>query len=131
MDSTSSMRFFAFSLALLLLVFVGSKSLIYLDFVLDQDRIARELCVERSVPESCCAGKCVLESRLDQVERAKGDEQDASLPELPESIVLFQELPDFTLPDPLQSSGDYKIPTSLGELAPGHLRRQQHPPAQV
>lgn len=131
MDRSRSMRFFAFGFAFLLLVFASSKSLVYLDFVIDQERIARELCVERSVPESCCAGKCVLEERLNRLEEAKGEAQDTALPELPEGLVLLQELPDYSLPEILQASLDRCLPASLGEVAAGHLRRPQHPPARA
>lgn len=38
-------------------------------FAANQERIAKELCVERNVENSCCAGKCHLEKTVKAVEK--------------------------------------------------------------
>ncbi len=42
-------------------------------FAANQERIAKELCVERNVENSCCAGKCHLEKTVKAVEKDFSD----------------------------------------------------------
>ncbi|HEY3388400.1 MAG TPA: hypothetical protein VGK38_02435 [Prolixibacteraceae bacterium] len=36
----------------------------YIEYAVNKDYIAKHLCVNRSVPHSCCQGKCYLEKQL-------------------------------------------------------------------
>lgn len=44
------------------------KVYIVIDFKIHQDQIAKELCVEKDIPESSCKGKCQLEKKLSDTE---------------------------------------------------------------
>ncbi len=39
---------------------------VYICFKLNQDYIAKNLCINRDKPESCCEGSCELEKALDE-----------------------------------------------------------------
>lgn len=62
--------------AITLLVPVG----LCVDFMVEQERIARELCVQRAVPEEArtCHGQCHLAEQLKQAEGV--DDEDAPVP---------------------------------------------------
>src|SRR5262249_13068874 len=48
-----------------------SKSLIVLNFKLNQQKIAKTLCVNRFKPKSCCHGTCYLNKQLDKDEKSQ------------------------------------------------------------
>ena len=59
---------------LLLIVVAGSsfnKAIVLLDYSLNKNFIAAELCENRSTPKSCCQGKCFLKKQLQKEESAK------------------------------------------------------------
>lgn len=51
-------------LALLILLQSFSKVWIFISFKIDQDYIAKTLCINRDKPEMLCSGKCVLKQRI-------------------------------------------------------------------
>jgi hypothetical protein len=57
-------------LATLILLQPFSKICIYVSFKINQDRIAKTLCVQKEIKNNCCKGKCHLEKEL-----KKADEQ--------------------------------------------------------
>jgi hypothetical protein len=61
----------AFVLILSVLSFQFSELLIYLSFKINQDYIAKNLCVEKDVEGSTCAGCCQLKKKLEQQEQKK------------------------------------------------------------
>lgn len=42
-----------------------TKTIIYANFELNRDYIAKNLCVKKDVPENCCKGSCQLKKELD------------------------------------------------------------------
>lgn len=108
----------------------ASKSLVQLAFVIDQERIAAEECVERNVPDSCCHGKCVLQDRLEAIDTAthpEGEEQQA--PELPEIALVLP-----SVSTPCFSSEPVRIRRFCGEkkaLTQGHHLRLLKPPQRM
>ena len=48
-----------------------SKSLIVLNFRMNQKKIAATLCVNRFKPRSCCHGKCYLDKQLNNNEKSQ------------------------------------------------------------
>jgi hypothetical protein len=48
-----------------------SKSLIVLNFRMNQKTIAASLCENRSKPKSCCHGKCYLDKQLNKDEKSQ------------------------------------------------------------
>lgn len=84
------MRFTAHVLLLALLASVFAPAIIVGDFIVERDRIVRELCVQRLVPEEMrtCHGNCYLSKTLRKV-----DQQERTLPDelrsmrLPEVVI--------------------------------------------
>ncbi|MBL0043747.1 MAG: hypothetical protein IPP33_04820 [Flavobacteriales bacterium] len=84
------MRFTAHVLLLALLASVFAPAIIVGEFLVDRDRITRELCVQRLVPEEMrtCHGNCYLSKTLRKV-----DQQERTLPDelrsmrLPEVVI--------------------------------------------
>jgi hypothetical protein len=67
------MRFFAASILLIaLLVQNCSRYLIILDYQLNKDYIAKNLCENRNKPKCCCCGKCFLKKQLDKNDKEQG-----------------------------------------------------------
>lgn len=46
-----------------------SKIIIYVNFTLNRDYIAKNLCVKKSEPDNCCKGSCHLQKELDKEEK--------------------------------------------------------------
>lgn len=47
-------------------------SFVWIDFKINQDVIAKTLCVQKDVVESTCQGSCHLKKQLDKIEENKG-----------------------------------------------------------
>lgn len=73
-----------FSYILILSIFTTSisKSLIVVDFELNRDYFAKELCVKKNIPGNCCKGICQLKKEL------KHDGGDQSVPS--QTILKFE-----------------------------------------
>ena len=41
-----------------------SRSIIVIDFELNRDYFAKELCVKKDIPDNCCKGSCALKKEL-------------------------------------------------------------------
>lgn len=46
-----------------------SKLIIVINFQINQEYIAKNLCVNRDKPDSCCEGKCELKKQLDEEDK--------------------------------------------------------------
>lgn len=68
----------------LFFLLIGGKTIVQLEFIANQDRIAEELCEERFEATSCCAGKCVLEKRLDALEKTSSEQPESTELIIPE-----------------------------------------------
>jgi hypothetical protein len=55
-------------LALAIIAPIAMKNVVLVQFYMNRDRIAKELCEERNNEKSCCKGSCVLEKELNKVE---------------------------------------------------------------
>jgi hypothetical protein len=62
----------AFVLALFILLQPFSKMSIYIFFKINQDQIAKTLCVKKNIKNNTCKGKCHLKKQLQETE--KGDQ---------------------------------------------------------
>ncbi len=55
-------------LATLILLQPFSKVWIYVSFKINQERIAKTLCVQKEIKNNCCKGKCHLEKQLKEAD---------------------------------------------------------------
>jgi hypothetical protein len=59
----------AFVLALFILLQPFSKMWIYISFKINQDQIAKTLCVKKNIKNNTCKGKCHLKKQLDETDK--------------------------------------------------------------
>lgn len=48
-----------------------NKAIVLLDYNMNKNYIAAELCEKRNIPKSCCQGKCFLKKQLQKEESPK------------------------------------------------------------
>lgn len=78
-----------------ILSFQFSDWLIFVSFKLNQDYIAKNLCVEKEVEGSTCKGCCQLKKKLDEQKEQKKDM--VPLPENKQDLIFFAESLAFNL----------------------------------
>jgi hypothetical protein len=72
-----------------ILSFQFSEWLIFLSFKINQETIAKTLCIEKDVQGSTCKGCCQLKKKLDEQKEQKKDM--APLPENKQDLIFFAE----------------------------------------
>lgn len=83
---------FSIFLALLILLQSFSKTWIILSFKINQDYIAKVLCINRNKPELHCNGKCVLMQRLKASEEKERKEMPQKVKEQKEALYCLGNL---------------------------------------
>ena len=83
-------------LATLILLQPFSKICIYVSFKINQDRIAKTLCVQKEIKNNCCKGKCHLEKELKKADEQQQKQLPPSLKEKSE-VLYFQSFPKNSL----------------------------------
>lgn len=75
-------------------------SMVLVEFKMNQDFIAENLCVEKEIIESTCNGKCQLKKELKKVEKKSEDPYQSKLAiESEISALYYQEINKITLLD--------------------------------
>ena len=69
---------------------------IYVSFKINQDRIAKTLCVQKEIKNNCCKGKCHLEKELKKADEQQQKQLPPSLKEKSE-VLYFQSFPKNSL----------------------------------
>jgi hypothetical protein len=115
--------------ALLLLQFLVvnmAPGWVVADFLLERNRIERELCVQRMVPDDMrtCHGECQLKKRLDQ-----NRDQERNLPEILRAFRILEMLPADRNSDNLLPASELSLRWKL--LNEGVLEGYPHVPAPV
>jgi len=126
------MKVMAFLVLMALGLAMAAQSIVYLNFKLNQDVIAKELCVEREVVNSCCKGSCYLEKQLDNLDQQP--ESTSKKSDLPKEKF---ELASFVLPTMVLASAptctysffNYPTPFNYGAEV-GFSFCVWHPPTQ-
>ncbi len=100
---------------------------IYMDFKLQQDYIARVLCVNRDKPIVACNGYCQLQTRLQSSDTEEGTDKLPIEMERYELNMLMPTLPDFQWDTPYYDLIGHSSPyrALFSELT---LRPVFHPP---
>ncbi len=63
-----------------LLVGTCSKSILVLNYVIQKDYFAKELCEKKSIPGNCCKGKCELYKEIKEDNKREGGSSPLVLP---------------------------------------------------
>ena len=120
--------FVIFSFASLLLL-NGAKTLVHLNFVVNQEQIARELCVEREVGSSCCKGNCVLKSRLEAINEPSENAPKTAQLTVPELLVFFPSVAALDPHSPVEATAEIETPRSSGVTSRGFHFPEPYPPS--
>ncbi len=75
-----------------IVIYLLTPAIPVVDYLLNRDYIAKNLCVNKDKPKSCCKGKCHLVKQLNKTNNPNRDEKK----ELPKRLQL-KELQDFIL----------------------------------
>jgi hypothetical protein len=67
-----------------------SKLVIVINYAINKEYIAKNLCINRDKPESCCEGKCELKKNLDEAE--KKENGPINLPKDKTEVLFFSDL---------------------------------------
>jgi hypothetical protein len=114
--------------ALLILCQSFSKVWIIISFKINQDYIAKVLCVNRDKPEVLCSGKCVLRQNLQSDEGQDKKQLPLKSKEQKEITYCFEML-QWLIVEPIENVVSKKHPTFyLYPRSISHLRRVFHPP---
>lgn len=64
---------FSYFILLSFVLQIGSRIYVLVDFKINQEYIAENLCEKKDEPESCCEGKCHLAEELNEIEEAESN----------------------------------------------------------
>lgn len=95
----------AILLSFVLLLPILVKLDILIDFKLNQDFIAKVLCINKEVPETTCNGKCYLSKQIKKVDNQQGQQAPNNKNEKPEILYYFVD----SFYNKLQKPVDYSI----------------------
>jgi hypothetical protein len=82
---------FIFTLLLAIVLQSFSKLAIWIEFKINQEYIAKNLCVQKEVEDNCCQGSCHLKEKMEEDDKNQ-DTQNSNFKPLKE-IQLFHENP--------------------------------------
>ena len=88
------MKVLVWMVLLALALGINAQSVVFVLFKLNQKQIAKELCVERKVVNSCCQGSCYLKKSLSELNQ----NPDAKNKENSKAIYQLLKLSAFILP---------------------------------
>lgn len=101
-----------------------SNLFVYLGFEVNQNYIAKELCINRDKPEMNCNGKCYLMKKLKQAEEKEQKQERASQKVQLQDALVIQKLVCVSPVKELKTVRAAEIPFAL----PRHAAAIFHPP---
>lgn len=103
-----------------------SKNMIMLDYELNKDYIAANLCINKARPALKCHGKCQVMKKMAEEEQNIPGQQKA--PQLLQEVLFSESLTFFSLPEFLQTPIEYRIRNEYSDYNKP-LRSIFHPPS--
>ena len=73
---TMKYRIYSITLLVILAFYIVRPVLPYIEYAINKDYIAQNLCINRDNPHSCCQGKCYLEKQLKKSSDSPSDPKD-------------------------------------------------------
>ncbi|WP_137404265.1 hypothetical protein [Echinicola rosea] len=113
-----------FSLVVLLLVKILAAPIVYMDFKIHQERLAKVACVERNAPITICRANCVLVNKLQLTTDTPEDEKSLKI-EKQQELLFMSALPVFLF---CGNAPIPKISSSTGNPCIGFDHRLKKPP---
>lgn len=118
---------FTYLLAFAFLLNVGGKLCIYLDFILNQDYIAENLCENQDKPELKCNGKCFLAKELAKEEKKEKKESKVKFEDT--KVYFFCSIEEIYEANPLYFEKREHTNVRMQAGSDGYLSKVFHPPA--
>ncbi len=127
MKTSNVHRIISATFSVVFLINVLLPSLIYLNFKVNQEFIAANLCVEKDLEESTCNGNCQLKKSLSIVEVTKPQKENFQLTIESHITSLFLAVGvNYSLLERKQDSGDVISPDK--KIAKGYFSLLFRPP---
>lgn len=82
----------AISLAILVLAVAAKDVLVWSSFKLNQDFIAKTLCINRDKPEKMCSGKCQLTQKIAESKADSPEQAPVPQPDEQKQVLSFHEI---------------------------------------
>ncbi len=68
-------RIFAIIQLVILVLYIFSPILPHIDYAINKDYIAKNLCVKKEIPNNCCQGKCYLNKQIQKSEETNNSKE--------------------------------------------------------
>lgn len=101
---------------------------IYIDFYVNQDYIAAELCENKAKPEMKCNGQCHLMKQLQEVENVDPESPVIPVTNYEVSLLFFSEVGSVGPFSEETQEAQLLLPSFRGQLSSGHTHPQFSPP---
>jgi len=101
-------------LMLIWLCQLSGRYIVMLDFYVNQDYIAKNLCVNRNKPEMHCNGKCHLTKKMNEEDRKDQENPDRKMDSRNEIFYASLSYHDFLKPVFTNITNSYLHPYSIG-----------------
>jgi len=99
-------RVYAILQLFIMVFYLGRPILPYIEYAVFKDYIAKNLCVNRDKPKSCCQGKCHLKKQIEKNAETSDTEEKSS-----NRKILSQEVQEFLIsPVSIPKATEIKIP---------------------
>lgn len=99
-------RLFAILQLGIMVFYLARPILPYIEYAVFKDYIAKNLCVNRDKPKSCCQGKCHLKKQIEKSAETSDSEEKGS-----NRKILSQEVQEFLIsPVSIPKATEVKIP---------------------
>ncbi|OFZ22894.1 MAG: hypothetical protein A3D92_03165 [Bacteroidetes bacterium RIFCSPHIGHO2_02_FULL_44_7] len=105
----------------------GGKLFIYLDFIINQDYIAENLCENQDKPELKCNGKCFLAKELAKEEKKEKKESKVKFEDT--NVYFFCSFEEIYESNPLYFEKREHANARVQAGSVGYLTKVFHPPA--
>lgn len=79
-------------MVIIFLVQTTTKLLLCIEFYINQDIIAKTLCINKEKPELLCSGKCVLNTSLQKAEKNENEQSPVSQKDRQDLVWTFHSL---------------------------------------
>lgn len=117
---------FAFILTLVFLLNIGGKVLIYVNFYINQDYIAENLCENKDKPVLQCNGKCQLAKELAKEEKKEKKEDKQKFED--HSVYFFSPIEEIIELNPVFLEKREHTNAQVQSQRVGYLTNVFHPP---
>lgn len=86
----------------LMLFYIGKPLLPYIEYAVFKDYIAKNLCINRDNPKSCCQGKCHLKKQIERTSETSETENKGSNKKVSSQEISVDIIAPVTIPKAIE-----------------------------